>query len=842
MSSRAVLNQMAFLFACVASFCVASAQEKKAIAPELDWAAAGADPEQDSVLIVHYRRPDGNYADWNLWVWPEGGQGGPRQFTGRDDYGVYAVLPVDGKPDRVGFIVRRGDWLERDLDFDRFANIGDDGVAEIWLSAGDPAVYGLNDEVDMTVRITGAFLDARDTITLTSTGVFETSGEITVSTPSGTYEVAETRRSDRVAPGRSVVDVVLAEPVSDADIAQLTISVPGENPEIVYARDVLTEPAFTALDAELGPIYSAASTTFTTWSPVASKVELLLEGRSPVALARGSNGVWTTTISGDLDGAAYRYAYTSYGKRRVVPDVHAFAAKLDGSASIVVDLDKTDPEGFAGLQPPARPQVTDEIIYEIHVRDFTIADMTVPPSERGTYLGMIRRNPAVGGRVSSALDHLLDLGVTAVHLLPTHDYPGSRDEFNWGYWTSFFNVPEGNYATPGTEGAGVITEYKQAVQGLKNAGVRVILDVVYNHTSSSYEYSPFFQAVPYYYFRTYADGRLRNDAGVGNTMADERPMVRKYIVDSCAYWVSEYKIDGFRFDLMGCHLPETMAAVEERIFEIRSDLTVYGEPWTGGGPIYFNKGTQRGSRIGVFNDNIRNAIRGDLDGDALGFAVGEGGDAEGLKRGLLGSIDEFADHPAESITYVSAHDNRTLWDKIEYTLPEATDADKRAMQKLGLGAVLTSQGVAFLHGGSDFARTKLGNHNSYNSGDDINLFDWVRKAEYIDVFNYTSGLIQIRKQHPAFRMATRDKVRSAVKFLPARDLVVKHIDGSVAGDDWDRILCIYNGNGREAAFTLPDGEWNVVVDAETAGIETLRVVGGRVSVPGWSLMVLHRAE
>ncbi|MEM6314306.1 MAG: pullulanase, partial [Planctomycetota bacterium] len=347
-------------------------------------------------------------------------------------------------------------------------------------------------------------------------------------------------------------------------------------------------------------------------------------------------------------------------------------------------------------------------------------------------------------------------------------------------------------------------------------------------------------AVPKYYFRTTDDGQYRNDAGTGNAIADERVMVRKYIVDSLKYWTNEYRIDGYRFDLLGTHNPETVATILAELESVRDDLTIYGEPWTGGGPILFGKGAQRGTEMAVFNDHLRNAIRGDLDGTTPGFATGPGGDIGAILAGTRGAIDDFADHPIESVAYASAHDNLTLWDKIIKTAPDADEATHRSMQKLALGVVLTSQGMPFLHGGSDFARTKGGEHNSYNKGDAVNAFDWPRKAEYRDVFDYVAGLIELRRAHPAFRLRTAEQVRAHHRIIAEGPAVAFVLDGAAVGDTWNQIVVCYNGEPTEHSVELPPGTWTQVVNAETAGTNPLGEVEGWVTLPPYSMAVLKQ--
>lgn len=803
-----------------------------------------------AALVVHYFRPDNDYSGWNLWSWSQDADGRADNFTGRTDFGRYAVIPVDPDLDRIGFIVRQGNWQAKDIDHDRWVNLDRDGVTEIWLISADHRVFTQPDQVEYSIRLTGAFLDGSDRIHLISTGPLEDSQlqRITIDSNNSDirYRARSVERSRARAIGRLVYEVRFDPPVTFEDVASLTISAPDMEMQTVYARDVLTEPRFTALDAQLGAFADEQSTTFTVWSPVSESVDLLLfetldapEPARTIPLSHTGRGVWEVQVAGDLHGIAYQYRYRSYGKDRIAADIHAFAANLDSSRSVVVDLSRTNPDAWGDPNPPILAQPVDEIIYEIHVRDFTVADPTVPDHLRGTYLGLLHEGKV--RNLSTGLAHLKDLGVTAVHLLPIHDFTAPLDQYNWGYWTALFNVPESNYSTNPHDPLQAIRDVKEMVRVLHDNDIRVILDVVYNHTSSSFEWSPFDQSVPWYYFRTSIDGKLMNDAGVGNSMADERPMVRKYIVDSTKFWITEYRIDGLRFDLIGTHEPDTVRAICDALLPIRPDITLYGEPWTGGGPTRFPKGAQRGTRMAVFNDHFRNAIRGDLDGDATGFATGPGGDFGSIMRGVMGAIDDFADHPQEVINYASAHDNLTLWDKISRVNPRAGEAQKRSMQKLAIAIVLTSQGIAFLHGGSDFARTKGGNHNSYNAGDEVNKFDWDRKAQYREVYEYTAGLVALRRACPLFRLNDADLVRKRLRFLDADHLVAFALDGAGLDDEWREVIVAYNPDPAEHRLNLPAGNWQLLVNHERAGVQPIRSVRSVIQLPGYSAVVLRRA-
>ena len=840
-------NRSGLLALLLALACIGGAGSPCSAAdfPRAAESARRANPSAEAILIVHYRRPGGDYQGWNLWAWPSGAEGASFQFSGTDTFGRYAVVPFPKRPDGAGFVVRQGDWQAKDVDGDRGVSFAEGAVQEVWLLSGDTAVHRDPSAIDLTPRVKGAFLDAFDRITLATTQPLSDAQRRSMKLAiRGTTGGAPRITGFGEAGPAGVITLKLGSKVKEADIATLELQVPEMAAVPVFARGVLEAPAFTPLEARLGADCSPARTTFATWSPVSESVDLLLFGQDAskpertVPMKRGAKGLWNATVDGDLHGTRYRYRFRSYGKDREVPDIHCVAATNDSAYSVVADLAREEPADWKRTPVPTLASPTEEVIYEIHVRDYSIADAACPTELRGTYLGLAQ--PGASKPASSGLAHLKDLGVTSVHLLPVHDFTAKPDEYNWGYWTALFNVPESNYASRKGDPLQPVRDLRQAIQSLHEAGIRVILDVVYNHTSSTGESSPFDQTVPFYFHRTAPDGSLLNDSGCGNAIADERPMMRKYILDSLEHWTRNYRVDGFRFDLVGTHTPETVKAVCERLLPIRGDLTLYGEPWTGGGPIRFGKGAQKGLRFAVFNDHIRNAIRGDLDGTATGFATGPGGDRAAVQRGVRGAIDDFAQEPLESVAYVSAHDNLTLWDKLVKSQPQASDATRRAMQKLALGIVLTSQGIAFLHGGCDFARTKGGNHNSYNAGDEVNRFDWQRKGAYADVHDYVRGLVALRRAHPAFCMDDDEEVRRAVRFLDGGGPVAFTIDGSVATDPWNMILVAYNGEATPATLSLPAGSWQVVVDAKTAGTETVRTVSGEVRLPPWSMLVARR--
>lgn len=833
------------------------------------------------LLVVHYARTDENYNAWNVWAWVVDQTGQQLDFKGVDDYGPYAVMPLRVAAPRVGFIIRKGEWEAKDIDADRFVDINDRRVTEVWLHSGDAVVHTAPPVIDRTLRLTAAFLDARNIIMLASTTPLNVTQQkqLVVSSVASGKPINVVSAKPVTVPGAegSLTRVELARPVKDEEISILSVAIGTGSPSAtapkssnaeqatvrVFARGVLEDPAFVAIDAELGARCTPDRTVFRTWSPVSTKVELLindntqrLETRAPIQLTRGAHGVWEATVTGDLHGKGYTYRFTHYGDSPIVPDIHAFAATADSTRSVIVDLDRVKPANWDSTPVPVLARPTDEVLYEIHVRDFSIADQTCPPEIRGTYRGLAHGGTARDGH-GTGINHLKELGITAVHLMPVQDFSAAPNAYNWGYWTALFNVPESNYASDQSDPLAAIREFRTAIEQLHAARLRVIMDVAYNHTSSSGATSPFDGTVPYWFFRTTPDGRYSNDAGCGNSVADERPMVRKYILDSLAFWITQYKVDGFRFDLLGTHTQETARAACALVKRLRPDATLYGEPWTGGGPVRFGKGAQKGLPLGVFNDNLRTAIRGDTDGAVGGFAINAGGStdthtkpgtnpstnpnpspsASGIRVGAMGAIDDFTNAPAESINYASAHDNLSLVDKIAKTAPDADAATRRSMQKLAIGIVLVSQGVPFIEGGSEICRTKQGNHNSYEAGDAINQFDWVAAEQCRDVSDWVAGMIAIRAAHPVFRMDNAADIRASCTPLQAAPLLAWTLNGAASKDSARQVIVILNGDPVERPFTLPPGEWSVLADANTASATPHGTARGVISLRPHSMFV-----
>ncbi|MEI8094458.1 MAG: type I pullulanase [Spirochaetales bacterium] len=658
----------------------------------------------------------------------------------------------------------------------------------------------------------------------------------------------------------ATLDLTLSRSLGLDDLALPLKLLVGEKEFTVYARDVLSAATYYHAATDLGARYSAESTTFAVWSPVSDRVRVELsftpagEVSKSLDLKRDATGTWSATVPGDLDGRYYQYRFHSYGKDRVAADVNGYGASLDGKRSQVVNLAATNPEGWASTRIPPLAKTTDAILYEVHVRDFTIDESSgVDSALRGTYLGLVQRGTSVPGKKNAptGLDYLVKLGVTDLHVLPFQKFnPGNTAKYNWGYETTLFNVPDARYATNPKDSVQTIGEVKTMVKGLHAAGLRLVMDVVYNHALPvSGDASPFDASVPFYYFRTDDAGKVLNESGVGNSMNDQRPMVRKFIRDSLLYWVNEYKVDGFRFDLVGMFTKETVSDLADAVRAVRPDAVMYGEPWTGGGPTRFGKGEQKGMNFAVFNDNYRNVLRGDLDGTRKGYVTGNATSPVEVQRGLAGSFDfggnikDFATSPRETINYISAHDNSTLMDKFD-KLYTAKDPLRLQSARLAAAMLLGAQGIPFLEGGAELGRTKGGNANSYNSGDAVNRFDWLRAQDYKTVSDYYAGWIALRRAHPAFRLDDPAQIRSALKFIPptsaASPIVSYTVDGTQIGDSWKTVLFVSNGKAAAGTYKLPAGNWTLVANGTNAGTAKLGTATGTLKLDPLSAYVLYQ--
>ena len=626
---------------------------------------------------------------------------------------------------------------------------------------------------------------------------------------------------------------------------------------------------------DLGMNYSPEKTVFKFWSPAAQSVQLDLYNKDikepPIKsfeMKRGKLGLWTWSEKGDLAGTYYTYTVKQNDKvLEATADPYSVAAGRNGDRSQIIDLAKTNPTGWENDKNPTYKSPNDRVIYEIHVRDMSISEDS-GIKNKGKFLGLSEMNTKTSKGIPTGIAHLKRMGVTDVHLLPSFDFR-SIDEtkaesdynYNWGYDPHLYNIPEGTYSTNPEDGRVRIKEYKQMVKALHDAGIGVILDVVYNHTGIS-ENSVFDKAVPGYYYRHNEDGTFSDASACGNETASERAMVRNFIVNSVKYWATEYHLDGFRFDLMGIHDIETMNQVTEELQKIRPDIFVYGEGWTAGDSPLPNSlralkhHVPQLKSVAAFSDETRDGIKGHVfTHGAKAFISGEPNLVESVKFGIVGGTQHpqidykavnytdfaWAPQPSQCVVYASCHDNHTIWDRLINSIPEANEAQRENMQQLALGIVLTSQGVPFLHAGSEFCRTKQGVENSYNSPDSINLMDWNRISEFPNTVDFVAKMITLRKNHPAFRMRTTDAIQKNLHFIPLEkdNLIAYQLNGAAIGDDWADIFVIYNGNLSDEKVNLPEGIWEMKVkgtEVNENGIGASKAE--ELSVPASGMMIL----
>ena len=624
---------------------------------------------------------------------------------------------------------------------------------------------------------------------------------------------------------------------------------------------------------DLGATYSHQATTLKLWAPTALKVEVILfpnatgPSLSTTAMTAVHNGIWSTKLEGDLDGKYYLYQITLPGGAAAQPkvvqvnDPYARGCSANTGRTLIYDPAKTGPDGWDRDRFVRLKNNVDAVLYEVHVRDFSIHTNS-GIAHRGKFLGMVEAGTETPEGEKSGLDHLAELGITHVHLLPINDYAGGDERqkeytwYNWGYDPVLFNTPEGSYATD-PDGTARQRELKRMVQSFHQRKIGVVMDVVFNHTASVgfRPFSIFDQVVPGYFYRNDAFGGYANSTGCGNEVASERPMVRKFIVDCVKYWMTEYHIDGFRFDLMGILDRETMREVIREAKRINPNAIIYGEGWdmekVRPAIMMMTQVNVSGTGIAAFNDGIRDNIKGDAgEGNTPGFVQGAGPQYGGIGQFKLnikgqstgrGTTGIAVFSPNETISYDSAHDDLCLWDKLLSTTPGIPENLRINMDKLAAGILLTAQGVPFIHAGDEFLRSKNRVSNSYNDNDpEVNPIDWSLKAKHKDVFNYYRGLILLRKTHPAFRLTESAAVDRALDFatnVPA-NVIEYVIRKNANGDSWKNILVAYNGTAQNHELTVK-GHWTIVADDQQAGVAELKKVRDRIPIKPFSLMIAH---
>ncbi|WEK54717.1 MAG: type I pullulanase [Candidatus Cohnella colombiensis] len=844
----------------------------------------GSDTAQKSFdeikVKLHYHRVDNQYEGWKLWLWPDGKKGASYAFTGKDEFGVYAEVTVKNTGDvkRLGFKIGKGtsesNLTAKEFDERFIKKFTDEGTAEVWIAQNQETVNYKQEYVDLAPAILSATLEDLKTVLIETSVPFQIANNkdegFTVAQGNNSIPIASVTLLNKDEYGLATkVQLVTAQ---DLDF-QHTYQIAKDNyksVDVTYGQAMFNKPVFDQLyryeGNDLGPVYTADNTKLRVWAPTAAEVKVVTYSAgvggnaTEQAMTKAEKGTWTAQLSGDQHGTFYTYKVFINGKWNEAVDPYAKSVSINGDRGVILDLARTNPEGWDAQNRPKVNEAVDAIIYELHVRDLSIAANS-GIQNKGKFLGLTETGTKGPDGKATGLDYMKELGVTHIQLLPIFDY-NSVDEskldqpsYNWGYDPKNYNAPEGSYSTDPNNPVARVNELKQAIQALHNNGLEVIMDVVYNHMHAV-DPSNLNKLVPGYYFRYDNDGKLSNGSGVGNDTASERSMVRKLIVDSVAYWAEEYKLDGYRFDLMGIHDVQTMNDVRTALDRIDSKMLIIGEGWVLGTLLdeklkANQKNAERMLRIGQFNDYFRDGVKGSV------FSHNEGGFINGLKTnktkvmgGIVGgirysyAIGHYAVSPDQSVNYVEAHDNNTLWDKLLLTNPDDSEETRMKMAKIGGALVLTSQGISFLHAGQEFLRTKGGNDNSYNSPDAVNLMDWDRKAKYEDVVSYYKGMIELRKSHPAFRMTTAEQIKENLVFLnTAQEMIGYTIGNHANGDSWETIAVFHNTSKESQKATLPAGKWKVVMNGERAGIEVISSLEGNdVVVPALTSMVLYSGE
>lgn len=626
-------------------------------------------------------------------------------------------------------------------------------------------------------------------------------------------------------------------------------------------------------------VYSPEQSTFTLWAPTAKQVQLRLyekgDGGEPMEvldMTSSVDGTWELSVMRDLMNTFYTFQICNEQGEwmKETAGIWAKAVGVNGQRAAIIDFAQTNPEGWNEDQSPAVKNFTDIIIYEVHHRDFSISP-TSGMTHKGKYLAMTEQGTKTPEGLMSGIDHLKELGVTHVHILPSYDY-ASIDEtrlednkYNWGYDPLNYNVPEGGYSTNPFDPATRIREFKEMVKSMHQAGLSVVLDVVYNHTFDV-DNSNFNLTAPGYFYRHNEDGSLSDASGCGNETASERAMMRHYMIESVKYWVEEYHIDGFRFDLMGIHDIETMNLIREEINKVKPGIFIYGEGWTAAdSPLPVEKRAIKVNAphlndIAVFSDDLRDGLRGSVFvADQAGFASGKvEGNEESIKFGIVGAgkhsqIDyskvlytdaPYANNPTQVINYVSCHDDFCLVDKFLASATDDMTPDELVnFNKLAQTIVFTSQGIPFMRAGEELYHQKQGVSNSYQSPDSINQIDWSYKTKHADIFTYYKQLIALRKAHPAFRMPTTEGVQQALRFIDTEESgVVAYTLGEHAnGDEWKEILVVFNGNRKPVNIAIPAGDWTAVCKEGQIDVNGLgRIQGEKVEVSASSALIMYR--
>ncbi len=842
---------------------------------------------ENVTLTVNYYRTDGVYKDWDLWVWAIGANGSGvklnREMVGEKIWATAEIVFESITPDDsnriIGVIPRKGgdSWTEQTGNIYITADMVVDNAVTIYLVDKDETIYESSEDA-LANKFTSAGFKTFDSVLIETSQIITASSVIKIKDTSGTVYKTFDCSKDSALVGKRVATLVLDSDF-ELDFSKTYIicdePADGFDMEINFSQNTINKyklydnAEFAQkfhYDGALGAEYYKEKTVFTVWSPAASAISVKIydagEGGvavKTVAMARGGKGEWKTDIVGDLNGKYYTYAVTMDGSVVEVVDPYARSAGRDGKRGMILDLAATNPDGWANQANPTLDSYSNAVIYEAQLRDLTIHESSgVTKANRGKFLGLTETGTKNSHGQSTALDYIKELGVTEVHFQPLFDFASVKEDFNeatynkdgeynWGYDPLNYNVPEGSYSSDPANGEKRVNEMKQMVMALHNAGVQVVMDVVYNHVSSASD-SNFEALMPGYYFRTNESGGFLDGSGCGNETASNRYMFGRFMIDSVKYWAQEYKIDGFRFDLMALHDIDTMNALYDELAAINPDVIVYGEGWDAGsnGLDSSKQANQANAaqmpNIAVFNDVIRDGLKGSVFSMAdIGFISGKKNTDSAIYVGAQGGTKSFASNPTQSINYVACHDNSLLWDKLNASVNDSRDVLK-AMNRLAAAAVITSQGVSFFPAGEEMLRSKpttKGNNydnrdtayltdpnyyfsdNSYKSPDSVNAVNWDLRNENADMVEYYKGLIAIKTTWKQFQLRTKAEIDSCVTIKDSNMADGVAIYMVKAPDSDEYAVVIFNSNATAHRVAVPQGSYDVYVNGDKASATAL---------------------
>lgn len=872
--------------------------------------------KDEITLKVHYSRPDGDYTGWNLWAWEEGLGGAQYNFELVNGERIATYSGIPGRAtSKIAYIIRKSTagnaWAQKDVDADQWIDVSTilSGTVHYYVNAGTGGgtiVLG-SDVVVGSKLVSAEYNRKNNTVVVTLSQVLAGSAADAFTMKCATTNTAIGITS--IEKNGSQYTLSLDTDISDFKTLlenTYTITFDGITRNIIVPNIYATqefEDAYTYTGNDLGLTYTSSASTFKLWAPTANSVKVNVyesgtKGTDDLInsypMVRGEKGVWSYTLPGDWNGKYYTYTVDVANAVNEVCDPYARTTGVNGNRAMILNLDSTDPTGWDADETRWKNSLhknmnyTDAVIYELHVRDLTIDDSSgVNDAYQGKFMGLTQTGTKTGEGYSTALDHMINLGITHLHLIPVYDY-GSVDEtkldtpqYNWGYDPVNYNVPEGSYSTNPYDGSVRVKEMKQMVKTLHDNNINVVMDVVYNHVYDAGSFS-FNLVVPKYFSRTNADGTYSNGSGCGNDTASERSMVRKYIVDSILYWHEEYHIDGFRFDLVGLIDADTINQIVAEVHAKDKDIIFYGEGWTMNtaaepGTIMATQANSTATNdFAFFNDTMRNGIAGNNDANGYGVVFGnlDRKDAEKLEAAYLGRY-EWCKTPSETINYASCHDNYTLMDKINIAYADDTGTqpmtsynqepgiEQVKLNNLSAAYYMFAQGIPLVHAGEDMLRTKFDEkgeiiHNSYNSSDYVNKIRWSNLDTYdvyADTVEYYKGLIAFRKNHEAIRLAQPGDVSVNVKsYLIDNGQVMLYSFAPTSGEVSDGIITIYNAKTTDVQINIYDsdysslnitsGDWYVCVNADDAGTKLLAKVGsdGKVTVKSRSAMALVKIK